>query len=170
MTRVQELGQELQKVLNIIPNNYDKDFTPVFLSAEEWAANNASETENILNQYHLLIARSFTQEYEEIIALGKYLLKQETALGKRKTAYVIKILFELFRKIELHNEMLQLMPQKFWNMMNFKIIRHTKHTYEYQVALLYYRLKNYEQAIEGFLFQAEKFDEQGRSTLQGKYA
>ena len=104
---------------------------------------------------------TITQEDEKALQLGSELevLCKQYELEDEK--YFVLALFDLYKKLELFEGMLGLVPEL--HRMNdlYGGVRNPNYSIEFDLATIQYSIGNYQEAINGYLFQADIFGKKG---------
>lgn len=144
-----------------IDSNYCEKILIVVKKAENWSNSNGTINETLSNDLLKLLLFDKMQKQAEILKLGKQLLTYEDRLSSKEINKITGILYNVYRQLEAYNEITKLIPllekyqdiDKGWRALGF--------TPRYDIAMINYRVQNYERAAKGFWAQKKIFDSIG---------
>ncbi|MFK7786438.1 MAG: histidine kinase dimerization/phosphoacceptor domain -containing protein [Crocinitomicaceae bacterium] len=132
-----------------------------FLSAIKYADRNSDEV--IVFKLKIALAkyywhhRKYKQLIEQIPSLQDYANRHEIPEEK----HMIRLLFEFYARMEFFEEMLNLIPELDRLTEKYGAFRNSIFSLDYDLAMIHFKLRNYEEAIKGFSKQEAIFSENG---------
>lgn len=140
-------------------NRIQKNYTEVKKYCQniiDWAEKNTGNVSIIKAKYNLLLVYFDLGDNFEVIARTKDLL---TYKEESETSKIVSHLYRLkliYKQAELYREYLDILPEYHKYSKKYNIKTESNLYYEKEVAFIYYKLKDYEKAIEYFKILSKK--------------
>lgn len=137
------------------------DLAPYFLSAITFENQNKRFEHAFQLKIALFYWYTINGADKKAVELGSEveILSKQYELEDEK--YFVQSLFALYKKLELYENMLELIPELHRMNALYGGVRNPNYSIEFDIATIQYSIGNYREAIKGYLFQADVFGKKG---------
>lgn len=157
MTICDEINAELR--IEQFPELTEVENT--FLSAIQFADQNKQELAVFKLKITLARYYGYSGKYKQLIEQIPSLQNYANRFEIPEEKHMIQALFQFYQRMEFFEEMLNLIPELNRLTEKYGSFRNSIYSIDYDLAMIHFRLRNYEEAIKGFRIQADLFDQSG---------